>query len=102
MELRNVDVQTRANISHNGQVTTRTAITAEGEMKTLGIMHPGVYRQSSEAPETIEITQGRCRVRIHDSDDWVEYQSGQRFEVPGHTHYEIEVSELLDYVAHIH
>ncbi len=100
MDFKNAEIRRQANVYHGGNVTSRTVITAEGEMKTLGIMLPGVYRFSTDAPEIMEVTQGRCRVKLAGDSDWHEYQSGQRFDVPGKSHFEIEVTELLDYVCH--
>ena len=100
MTIRNAEIRKRANIYHNGNVTSRTVITAEGEMKTLGIMLPGVYRFQTQQPEVMEIQQGRCRVRIGTADTWQEIEGGQSFTVPANSHFEIEVTELLDYVCH--
>jgi uncharacterized protein YaiE (UPF0345 family) len=100
MEFTNATVKHKANVYHDGKVTSRSVITAEGEMKTLGIMLPGTYRFSTEAPEMMEVTQGGCRVKQADSQDWVGYQSGESFSVPGNAHFEIEVDELLDYICH--
>ena len=100
MEYSNASITHKANIYHDGKVTSRSVITADGEMKTLGIMMPGVYRFSTEAPEVMEVTQGRCKVKLADSQDWSEYQGGERFNVPGNSHFEIEVDELLDYICH--
>ena len=100
MEFNNVSVKTKANVYHGGQVTSRSIVTAEGEMKTLGVMLPGVYRFHTDAPEAIDVTQGRCRVKLGDTQDWQEYRSGETFQVPAKTQFEIEVTELLDYVCH--
>ena len=61
MEFKNAVVRKRANIYHGGHVTSRSIVTADGEMKTLGIMLPGVYRFNTEAPEVVDLIQGRCR-----------------------------------------
>ncbi|MDA8420780.1 MAG: pyrimidine/purine nucleoside phosphorylase [Pseudomonadota bacterium] len=100
MSFRNVEVKTRANVYHDGRVTSRSIITPEGEMKTLGIMLPGTYRFSTEAPERLDITQGHCRVKLSGSGTWSEYAAGDSFTVPGHSHFEIEVDDLLDYICH--
>lgn len=100
--IKNVDIRKKANVYHDGRVTSRTLITPEGEMKTLGLMLAGVYRFSTEAPETIEITEGHCRIRLADSQEWTEYVSGDTVEVPGNSHFDIEVTDLLDYVCHYH
>lgn len=100
MSFRNVEVKKKANIYHEGRVTSRTVVTAAGEMKTLGVMLPGTYRFTTQAPESIDVTQGRCRVKIADRAGWQEYQEGESFEIPANSHFEIEVNELLDYVCH--
>lgn len=100
MSFKNVEVKKKANVYHDGRVTSRTVITPQGEMKTLGVMLPGVYRFSTEAPETIDITQGKCRVKRADEPHWTEHGAGDSFSVPGHSYFEIDVTVLLDYVCH--
>ncbi len=100
MSFKNVEVKKQANVYHQGRVTSRTVITPQGEMKTLGVMLPGVYRFSTQAPETIDVTQGHCRVKLADQQQWENYQAGQSFNVPADSHFEIEVVDLLDYVCH--
>lgn len=100
MDFNNASVKAKANVYHGGRVTSRSIVTAEGEMKTLGIMLPGIYRFNTEAPEAIDVTQGLCRVKVGDQQEWQEYRSGETFHVPPNTHFEIEVTELLDYVCH--
>ena len=100
MSFKNVEVKKQANVYHEGRVTSRTVITPQGEMKTLGVMLPGTYRFSTQAPETIDVTQGHCRVKLADRQTWESYQAGQSFNVPANSHFEIEVVDLLDYVCH--
>jgi uncharacterized protein YaiE (UPF0345 family) len=100
MSLQNVEIKKKANVYHEGRVTSRTVITDSGEMKTLGIMLPGTYRFSTQAPEVIDVTQGRCRVKIAEHPHWEEFEAGQSFSIPGNSHFEIEVAELFDYVCH--
>ncbi|MEQ6340610.1 MAG: pyrimidine/purine nucleoside phosphorylase [Gammaproteobacteria bacterium] len=97
---KNVEVTKKANVYHGGKVTSRSIITPEGEMKTLGVMLPGTYRFSTQAPEVMEVTQGRCRVKLADDQAWTDYEAGQSFDVPANSHFEIEVDDLLDYVCH--
>jgi len=100
MSYKNVEIRKKANVYHDGKVTSRTIITGSGEMKTLGVMLPGLYRFSTEAPEIMELTQGKCRVKLAGADTWSEYAGGESFNVPGNSHFEIEVTELLDYICH--
>jgi uncharacterized protein YaiE (UPF0345 family) len=100
VSFKNVEVRKKANVYHSGRVTSRTLVTPEGEMKTLGVMLPGTYRFSTQAPERIDITQGHCRVKLAGEQAWCEYQAGESFSVPADSHFEIEVDDLLDYVCH--
>lgn len=100
MSFKNVEVKRKANVYHEGRVTSRSIVTPQGEMKTLGVMLPGTYRFSTQAPERIDVTQGHCRVKLANEQQWVDYQAGQTFVVPGNSHFEIEVIDLLDYVCH--
>jgi uncharacterized protein YaiE (UPF0345 family) len=100
MSFKNVEVKRKANVYHEGRVTSRSIVTPQGEMKTLGVMLPGTYRFSTQAPERIDVTQGHCRVKLANEQQWVDYQAGQTFTVPGNSHFEIEVIDLLDYVCH--
>lgn len=100
MSFKNVEVKKKANVYHEGKVTSRTIVTSRGEMKTLGVMLPGAYRFSTQAPEIMELTQGHCRVKLAGETTWAEYQGGQSFSVPGNSSFEIEVTTLLDYVCH--
>lgn len=100
MSFKNVEVKNKANIYDGGKVTSRTIITADGKRKTLGVMLPGTYHFNTDAPERIDVQQGRCRVRRKGESTWAEYRVGQSFEVPGNSSFDIEVAELLDYICH--
>jgi uncharacterized protein YaiE (UPF0345 family) len=100
MSFKNVEVKKKANVYHDGKVTSRTIVTASGETKTLGVMLPGSYRFNTQAPEIMEVTQGVCRVKLANDQTAREYKAGQSFDVPGNSHFEIEVTSLLDYVCH--
>lgn len=100
MSFKQVDVTKKANIYHDGKVTSRSIITANGEMKTLGVMLPGIYRFSTGKAEVMDVLQGQCRVKIGAQGEWQAYRAGESFDVPANSHFEIEVIQLLDYVCH--
>ena len=81
-------------------MTSRTVITAEGKRLTLGVMLPGSYTFNTGEPELIEVTQGKCRIKLDEAGKWGDYSAGQSFSVPGKTRFDIEVTELVDYVCH--
>ena len=100
MTFKNVEVKKKANIYNGGQVTSRTITTADGQTKTLGVMLPGTYHFNTDAPERIDVQQGRCRVKRAGESAWSEYRAGQSFDVAGRSAFDIEVLELLDYICH--
>lgn len=100
MSFKNVEIRKKANVYHDGKVTSRTIITSTGEMKTLGVMLPGTYRFSTQAPETVDITEGNCRVKLDGEANWAEYRAGDSFNVPENSSFEIQIDSFLDYVCH--
>ena len=100
MEYKNATITHKANVYHDGKVTSRSIVTAEGEMKTLGVMLPGTYHFSTEASEVMEVVQGTCKVKLADQQDWTGYSAGESFNVPGNSHFEIEVDTVFDYICH--
>ncbi len=100
MDFEGATITSKAKLLHGGKVAVRSIITAAGEMKSLGLMHAGTYRMTTEAPELMEILEGNCRVKLADDQAWNSYQAGDRFSVPANSGYEIEVEGVLDYVVH--
>ena len=100
MEFKNVTVKHKANVYHDGKVTSRTVLTPDGKTKTLGVMLPGIYRFNTQAAERVDVTQGQCRVRLADQQEWKNYQEGQSFNIPASSHFDIEIKDFLDYVCH--
>ncbi|MEW5755566.1 MAG: pyrimidine/purine nucleoside phosphorylase [Pseudomonadota bacterium] len=100
MSFKNAEIIKKANIYHQGKVTSRSIVTAQGEKKTLGVMLPGSYNFKTGAPEIMELLQGRCRVKLAGQSAWKDYQGGERFDVPGNSSFDIEVTELVDYICH--
>lgn len=100
MSFKNAEIKKKANVYHDGRVTSRTVITADGKKKTLGVMLPGKYRFNTEVAEVIDVTAGHCRVKRADEQRGADYRAGESFSVPGNSSFEIEVIDLLDYVCH--
>lgn len=95
-----VSVVKKSNIYFDGKCVSHTIVCADGSRKTVGVIFPASLVFNTAAPETMEITSGRCRVKLAGAGDWVDYGAGQSFQVPGDSSFEIEVSEPLDYVCH--
>jgi purine/pyrimidine-nucleoside phosphorylase len=57
-------------------------------------------RDFTAAPELMEINLGKCKVRLNGETEWKTYSAGEKFTVPGNSSFDIEVTEMLDYVCH--
>lgn len=87
----------KANVYFDGQVTSRTVIQADGNKKTLGIMMPGSYTFGTEAAEHMEIVQGEVEVTFPDDNNVELVKSGEYFEVPANSSFDIKVNKVTDY-----
>lgn len=100
MSFKHAEIKKKANIYDGGKVTSRTVTTSDGKTLTLGIMLPGSYSFNTGAPELMELQSGACRIRLKGESHWQEYAGGQSFSVPGNSSFDIEVTELLDYICY--
>ena len=96
----NVSVIKQANVYFDGKCVSHTVIFADGTRKTLGVIFPSKLTFNTEAPELMEINAGSCRIKLAGKDEWMSYAAGESFNVPGNSSFEIEVTELFDYVCH--
>ncbi|TMS56544.1 pyrimidine/purine nucleoside phosphorylase [Imbroritus primus] len=95
-----VSVVKKANVYFDGKCVSHTVIFADGTRKTLGVIFPSSLTFNVGAPEVMEITGGSCRVRLAGASEWTTYAAGQSFSVPGDSSFDIEVTEMVDYVCH--
>ncbi len=96
-QFNNVSIIKKANVYFDGKVTSRTVIFENGEKKTLGIMLPGEYEFGTADKEIMEIMAGNLDVKLPGSSEWVTIQSGQSFEVPANSKFQLVVKEISDY-----
>lgn len=96
----NVSVIKKANIYFDGKCVSHTVLFGDGSRKTIGVIFPSTLTFKTGAPEIMELTGGRCRVRMQGGDEWKTYGTGERFSVPGNSSFDIETLETLDYVCH--
>lgn len=95
-----VSVICKANVYFEGKVVSHTVLFRDGRKKTIGLIYPGAFRFNTDAPERMEITASRCRVKLAGNDQWQEYPIGTFFDVPGKSFFEIAVDEgILEYVC---
>ncbi len=96
-EFGNATIIKKANIYFDGQVTSRTVVQADGSKKTLGIMNPGQYTFGTEKAEHMEILAGEVEVTFPDDSNIEVIKSGEYFEVPANSEFNIKVKTVTDY-----
>ena len=98
-QFNNVSITKSANIYFDGKVTSRTITFGDGSTKTLGIMSPGEYEFSTQAPELMEITQGELEVLLPNQSEWQSIQGGQSFNVEGNSSFKLKINTITDYIC---
>ena len=93
----NVSVAVEGNSYFDGAVTSRTVMFSDGSKKTLGFMMPGEYEFGTSQAELMEIASGEMDVKLPGSDEWISVKSGEHFNVPANSKFQLKVSKLADY-----
>ena len=97
MNFENVSVEIEGNSYFDGAVTSRTVNFADGSRKTLGYMQIGDYEFGTAQAELMEITAGELEYKLADSDEWIAVKSGESFNVPANSKFEVKVKKVTDY-----
>ncbi len=95
-----VSVIKKSNIYFDGLCVSHTVLFPDGTRKTIGVIFPSTLTFNTGAPETMEIINGVCKVRLEGEDEWKTYREGDFFSIPRNSRFDIETVELLDYVCH--
>jgi purine/pyrimidine-nucleoside phosphorylase len=99
-EFANVTAVTKANVYFGGKVVSHTIKFPDGTKKTLGLIYAGEYHFGTDAPETMEIVAGTCRVKLDGGDAWQDHAAGTFFKVPGKSGFTIDVpAEIAEYIC---
>lgn len=96
----NVSVKKKANVYFDGKCVSHTVLLPNGTRSTIGVIFPSTLTFNTAAPELMEINLGSCHVRLKGEEAWKTYSAGDKFAVPGNSGFDIEVTEMLDYVCH--
>ncbi|MFM9913759.1 MAG: pyrimidine/purine nucleoside phosphorylase [Methylophilaceae bacterium] len=96
----NVSVKKKANVYFDGKCVSHTILMPNGTRSTVGVIFPSSLTFNTAAPELMEINLGECKVRLKGEERWTTYKAGDKFTVPGNSSFDIEVTEMLDYVCH--
>jgi uncharacterized protein YaiE (UPF0345 family) len=96
----NTTVTTRANVYFEGKCISHSIELPNGSKKSLGVILPSSLKFNTASPETMELLEGVCRVKLADSEAWLPYSGGQSFKVSGNSSFQIEVTQTLHYICH--
>jgi len=97
MSFENVSVEIEGNSYFDGAVTSRTINFADGSRKTLGYMQIGDYEFGTAQAELMEITAGDLEYKLADSNEWIAVKSGESFNVPANSKFNVKVKMITDY-----
>lgn len=96
----NVTVVAKANVYFDGKVISHSVLFADGSKKTIGLIYPGKFHFGTDKAERMELTAGQCRVKLDGQTQWRDYATGQAFEVPAQSGFDIEVTAgICEYIC---
>jgi purine/pyrimidine-nucleoside phosphorylase len=95
-----VTVICKANVYFEGKVVSHSVLFEDGKRKTLGLIYPGTFNFNTDSPEKMEITTGKCLIRLLGQKQWKIYSAGEYFKVDGNSAFEIIVDEgIMEYIC---
>ena len=99
-EFRCVTAVTKANVYFEGEVVSHTILFADQSKKTLGLIYPGKFHFGTDKAERMEIVSGECEVKLDGQDNQNRYTTGQVFDVPAKSGFDITVSSgICEYIC---
>ena len=99
-QLRNVTLNTQANVYFDGKCVSHSFVLADGTQKSAGVVLPAQLTFTTGAAEIMECVAGGCEYRLAGSDTWQTSGPGERFAIPAHSSFDIRVSEAYHYICH--
>ncbi len=97
--LKNVTVNSKANVYFDGRVTSRTCYREDGTKFTLGIINPGSYIFSVGDREVVHLIAGTAEVLLPNETEWRSVSAPDTFEVIANSNYDIRCYEIVEYLC---
>lgn len=66
---------------------------------SVGVMVAGEYTFGTSQPEEMIVTTGAMKVLLPGATEWVEFGVGEKFRVPGHSEFSVQVPEVTAYLC---
>ena len=99
-EFRGVTAVTKANVYFDGKVVSHSILLPDGSKKTLGLIYPGKFHFGTDKAERMELVAGQCVVKLDGQSAVNTYATGQLFDVPAKSGFDIEVKEgICEYIC---
>lgn len=99
-EFRSVTAIAKANVYFDGKVVSHSILLPDGGKKTLGLIYPGQFYFGTDKAERMEIVAGQCFVKLKGEAETRAYSTGQSFEVPAQSGFDIEVRQgICEYIC---
>lgn len=97
-----ISIKKKANVHFNGASISHVIVLKDGNKQTLGVILPSENPLTfkTHLSERIEIISGECSVQIGHNPDIKIYKSGESFQIPAHSQFKIQTSEVVDYICH--
>ena len=99
-EFRGITAVTKANVYFDGKVVSHSILFPDGSKKTLGLIYPGKFHFGTDKAERMDIVAGSCIVKLDGQPSVKTYSTGQTFDVPAKSGFDIEVnSGICEYIC---
>lgn len=71
----------------------------DGAASSVGVMARGEYHFGTAAPERMTVVRGELTVQLPGSADWRVFGSGESFDVPGDSGFDLRVAAATSYLC---
>jgi purine/pyrimidine-nucleoside phosphorylase len=93
-------VDPKANLYFDGKCVSHTIQMVDGSKVSVGVIFPSQLVFNTQSREFMRIAEGQCHVKQAGESGWTLYKTGQEFEVPANSSFEIQVDAVLHYVCY--
>lgn len=70
-----------------------------GGSASVGVMEAGEYTFSTGVKEAMFVVSGSLTVRLPGAEEWVAFDAGESFDVPGESSFDLKVTEPSSYLC---
>lgn len=100
--IRNVEVESKANVYFDGKVTSRTFYREDGSRFTLGIITPGSYTFGVGDREVVQMIAGTAEILLPTEKEWRTVSAPGTFEIIANCDYQIRTYGVAEYLCDYH